>query len=231
MKSFKSNIEKQINNIPKGRIFTYDHLSFSPSKFAHVGVILSHLTQENLLIRIEKGAYYRPESSILGLGNLPVYQEEKLNYITKKLDGYLTGPYIYNKLSLTGQVPSIFTIAVRNPVRAFKFEKLQITCVKAYVDTPHKSQELYLVRLLDAIKDCRFIPGTSPQTAYSTIYHLHFSSLDFTNLTKIASLAKEYPPRVRKVLSRMLHDRGYNELAEELLSTICPTTKFILPYT
>jgi hypothetical protein len=93
-------------------------------KFANVAVILSCLTQKNKLVRIEKGAYYKPRQSSLGLGYLPVYQDEQLNYLTRKLNGYLTGAYIYNKMSLTEQAPVIITIAVRNPVRAFRFEKL-----------------------------------------------------------------------------------------------------------
>jgi len=216
--------------MPEGRIFTFDHLVFPKSRFANVAVILSNLTQEKKLARIEKGAYYKPKLSTLGLGCLPVYQEEKLNYLTDKLDGYLTGAYIYNKMSLTEQVPSVITIAVRYPVRAFKFEKLSVECVRAYVDIPKNSQNLHLVRILDAIKDCRHIPGTSPQAAYNRIFNLHVSQLEYENLKKIVSLSKNYPPRVRKILSHMLQENRNGELAEQLIATICPTTRFDLPY-
>jgi len=78
MKSFKANIYKQIDTIPEGKIFTFGDLSFSQPKFAYVAVILSNLTKENKLKRIEKGAYYKPKHSSLDLGVLPVYQDEKL---------------------------------------------------------------------------------------------------------------------------------------------------------
>jgi len=232
MESFKSaDIYNQIHTMPEGRIFTFSDLVFPLPKFAHVAVILSKLAKEKKLVRIEKGAYYKPKLSSLGLGYLPVYQEEKLNYLTNKLDGYLTGTYIYNKMSLTEQVPSVITIAVRYPVRAFKFEKLSVECVKAYVNISSDNLDLHLVRILDAIKDYRHIPGTSPHSVYDKIFNLHVSSLEYTRLEKLASLAHNYPPRVRKILSRMLNDNSNIELCNHLVATICPTTRFNnLPY-
>ena len=231
MESFQSDIHKQINTMPEGRIFTFGDLFFPFTKFAHVAVILSNLTKEKKLVRIEKGAYYKPKPSSLGLGYLPVYQEEKLDYLSKKLDGYLTGTYIYNKMSLTEQVPSVITIAVRYPVRAFKFEKLSVECVKAYVHISGNNPDLHLVWILDAIKDCRNIPGTIPQMAYNRIFNFHVSPLEYASLKKLVSLSMNYPPRVRKILSRMLHDNNNFELCEQLVATICPTTRFHnLPY-
>ena len=131
-------------------------------------------------------------------------------------------------MSLTEQVPSVITIAVRYPVRAFKFEKLSVECVKAYVDIGDR-QDLHLVRILDAIKDCRHIPGTSPKNAYDRIFNLHVAPLKYEDLKKMVSLSKNYPPRVRKILSLMLHENNNKELKEQLIATICPTTRFNLP--
>jgi hypothetical protein len=164
------------------------------------------------------------------LGVLPIYQDEQLNYLTRKLDGYLTGAYIYNKMSLTEQAPSIFTIAMKQPVRSFKFKKLSVECVKAYVDTPDDENTLYLIRMLDAIKDLKYIPGTTPQQAYDRIFALHISHLSQVNLEKTVSLSMAYPSRVRKVLSDMLKRNNHIDLSKQLVNTICPTTRFDLPY-
>ena len=228
MKSFKLYILSQLDNIAEGKIFTFGDLNFPQSKLANVAVILSNLTKENKLTRIEKGAYYKPKTSSLGLGYLPVYQDEKLNYLTHKLNGYLTGAYIYNKMSLTEQASSVITIAARCPVRTFKFDKLTVECVKAYVDVSDDRQDLYLVRILDAVKDFRHIPGTSPRTAYDRILSLHVSNLEYAYLKKLASLSENYPPRVRKILCLMLHDTNNIDLEKQLEATICPTTKFNL---
>ena len=230
MKSFRSNIIKQIETIPEGKIFTFTDLDFPVEKFANVAVILSELAKGKKLARVEKGAYYRPKQSSLGLGVLPIYQDEQLNYLTRKLDGYLTGIYIYNKMSLTEQVSSVITIAVPQPVRPFRFKKLSVECVKAYVDIPDNENTLRLVRMLDAMKDLKYIPGTTPQQAYNRIYDLHISPLSTADLEEIVSLATNYPPRVRKILSDMLRKANHSDLSKQLARTICPTTRFELPY-
>jgi hypothetical protein len=198
-------IQQQIERIPEGKIFTSNDLDFPIKKQASVAVMLSNLAKEQQLVRIEKGAYYKPKLSRLGLGFLPVYQEEQLNYLTNKLSGYLTGTYIYNKMALTQQMSSVITIAVPKPVRAFKFNTLSVECVKAYVpQAMDDSQNLFLVRILDAIKDLKNIPGLTPQEAFERIYTIHIALLSSTNLQKIVSLSLYYPPRVRKVLGDML---------------------------
>ncbi len=230
MKSFRSNIIKQIETIPEGKIFTFTDLDFPVEKFANVAVILSELAKRKKLARVEKGAYYRPKQSSLGLGVLPIYQDEQLNYLTRKLNGYLTGTYIYNKMALTEQVSSVITIAAPQPVRPFRFKKLSVECVKAYVDIPDNENVLHLVRMLDAMKDLKYIPGTTPQQAYNRIYALHISQLSTIDLERIVTLATTYPPRVRKILSDMLKKANRPDLSKQLVKTICPTTRFELPY-
>jgi hypothetical protein len=119
-------------------------------------------------------------------------------------------------MSLTEQVPSVITIAVRYPVRAFRFGNLSVECVKAYVDAPGDGQMLHIIRILDAIKDCHRIPGTTPQAAYDRIFELHVSPMECANLEKLASLSKNYPPRVRKILSQMLHESDSCDLEGNL---------------
>jgi hypothetical protein len=231
MASFKSDILNQIERIPEGKIFTFNNLLYPMAKLVNLAVILSDLSKSGQLVRYRKGAYYRPKRSSLGLGALPVCQEEQISYLTNKLNGYLTGAYIYNKMSLTEQVTSIITIAVPYSVRPFKLNKLPIECVKSYVEKPADNATLHLVQVLDAIKDLRRIPATTPQAAYDRIYSLHLSTLNDMELEKTVSLSLSYPPRVRKILSDMMGRKNRQSLREQLLQTICPTTRFDLPYT
>ena len=230
MQSFKSNILNQIKSIPEGKIFAFTDLVFAMEKFANVAVILSNLSKSGDLMRLEKGAYYKPKHSSLGLGILPVYQNEQINYLTKKLSGYLTGAYIYNKMGLTEQVPSIITIATAYPIRPFKFKKLFIKCVKSYVDTPNDTKTLYLVQILDALKDLKHIPGTSPKIAFDKIIYLHLSKLSNIDIEEIVYLSMCYPPRTRVVLCDMLEKTNNLDLQKQLAATICPTTRFDLSY-
>ena len=60
MASFRKDILQQIERIDAGRIFTFQDLSFDTDKMANVAVLLSGQIRKGLLVRIEKGAYYRP---------------------------------------------------------------------------------------------------------------------------------------------------------------------------
>lgn len=230
MISFRKEILGQIERMDTGRIFTFRDLSFDVEKTANVAVLLSEQSRKGLIVRIEKGAYYRPGKSVLGLGVLPVYQDEQFRYITEKLNGYITGAYVYNKMGLTEQVATTITVATPNPVRRFRFKKLDIECVKAYCkDCQDESIVLYL-RLLDAIKDMKHIPGTTGQDIYNRVKNNYFNEYNQLELDKVVSLAKKYPPRVRKVVADILGDIGQNMLQVEMEKTLIPTTRFNLDY-
>ena len=167
MASFRKEILGQIERIDAGRIFTFRDLSFDAEKTANVAVLLSEQSRKGVLVRIEKGAYYRPKKSVLGLGKLSVYQNEQFRYLTEKLNGYITGAYVYNKMGLTEQVATTITIATPNPVRRFRFKNLDVECVKAYCMGCSDESLVPYLRLLDAIKDMKRIPGTTGQDIYN----------------------------------------------------------------
>lgn len=225
MKSFRKNIIKQIEEIPKGRIFTSKNLSFEPNKRANVAVILSELTKNSVLVRIERGTYYKPTPSLLGLKHRPVQYQEKLDFITEKLNGYITGPYIFNQMNLTEQVSMVITVATPKPIRKFKTMNVRVECVKSYVDKINL-EDLYYLRLLDAIKYIRNIPGTKPSDVYSRLINYHFNNIQLKDLRKINKLAEKYPPRVRRILIDINRDLGYQVESMELSNTINSNTRF-----
>ncbi len=230
MASFRKEILGQIEQIDAGRIFTFRDLSFETEKTANVAVLLSEQSRKGVLVRVEKGAYYRPQKSVLGFGQLPVYQDEQFRYLTEKLNGYITGAYVYNKMGLTEQVATTVTIATPNPVRRFRFKNLNIECVKVYsMDYTEGSLVPYL-RLLDAIKDMKRIPGTTGQDIYNRVKIQYFNRYSQAELRKTVFLAKSYPPRVRKVVADILGDIGQTMLQTEMAKTLLPTTRFNLDY-
>ena len=83
MVSFRREILQQIERIDTGRIFTFRDLSFPNDKLANVAVLLSEQNKKGVLVRVEKGAYFRPRKSALGLGSLPVYQDEQFDTLPK----------------------------------------------------------------------------------------------------------------------------------------------------
>jgi hypothetical protein len=230
MASFRKGILQQIEQIDTGRIFTFRDLLFPNDKLTNVAVFLSEQNKKGLLMRIEKGAYFRPRKSTLGLGTLPVYQDEQFRYITKKLDGYITGAYIYNKMNLTEQVATTITVATQKPIRHFRFKNLDVECVKAYTSDYHYEVNIPYLRLLDAAKDIKHIPGSTQKDIYERIKNQYFSIFSMQELTKVVSLAKNYPPRVRKIVADILGEIGQHDLQREISNTILPTTRFNLNY-
>lgn len=230
MVSFRKEIIRQIEEIDYGRIFTFRDLSFERDKTANVAVLLSEQNRKGMLVRVGKGTYYRPKKSVLGLGKLPLYQDEQFRYLTKKLNGYITGAYIYNKMGLTEQVATTITIATLNPVRRFRFENLEIECVKAYCNDYSEEILLPYLRVLDAIKDMKHIPGTTGQDIYNRLKSKYFNMYSLVELEKIVSLAKNYPPRVRRVVADILGDIGQAMLQTEMTNTLIPTTRFNFNY-
>lgn len=230
MASFRKELLRQIEHMAPGSIFTFRDLSFDMEKTANVAVLLSEQSKKGVLVRVEKGAYVRPRQSTLGMGALPVYQDEQIRYLTRKLNGYVTGTYIYNKMGLTEQVAMTITIASPSPVRRFRFKNLEVDSVKAYCgDCVDEAQVPYL-RLLDAIKDMKRIPGTTEPEVYTRIKQQYFSRYSNSELKKVVALAKYYPPRVRKVVADMLGDMERTDLQREMKKTLRPTTRFNMNY-
>jgi hypothetical protein len=230
MASFRKEILGQIERMDTGRLFTFRDLSFDAEKTANVAVLLSEQSRKGLLVRIEKGVYYRPKKSVLGLGHLPVYQDEQFRFLTEKLNGYLTGAYIYNKMGLTEQVATTITIATPKPVRRFRFKNLDVECVKAYCMNFKDASLVPYLRVLDAIKDMKRIPGTTERDVYNRLRGQYFSRYSPSELKRIVSLAKNYRPHVRRVVADLLGDVGSPALQKEIELTLSPTTRFNLAY-
>ncbi len=230
MTSFRQSILQQIERIEPGHIFTFRDLSYELDKTANVAVLLSELSRAGDLMRAAKGAYYRPKKSALGLGNLPIYQTEQFRYLAEKLNGYLTGPYVYNKMGLTEQVSMTITMATPSPARRFLFHNLEIECVKSYCPGCQDESSVPYLQVLDAIKDMKRVPGTTAQDIYDRVKVKYFAWFSSRDLKYIVSLSKNYPPRVRKVVSDILGDIGQPLLSSEIALTILPTTRFNLNY-
>lgn len=225
MTSFRKHIINQVQAIPAGKIFTYRDLDFVPQKRGHVAAVLAELKKKGVVEKAEKGAFYRPKPSLLGLKSRPLAFPEKLDFITKELNGYITGPYIYNRMQLTEQVPMVITIATQKQVRSFEKLNIRFHCVKSYLDVTDATN-LYQLRLLDAIKSIKEIPGTTPMDVYVRLLDLHFKKLDIADLESIKQLAFSYPPRVRRILMDIFNELGYKAGAIELGKTLNSNTHF-----
>lgn len=223
MKSFRKEIIQQIEKIPEGRIFTTKDLMFDIAKTANVNVLLAELVKKGQVKRIEKGVFYKAKESSLGLGPLPVREEELANFLQKKINGYLSGYYIYNLMGITEQVPTIITIATPKPVRPFRFDNMRFNCIKSYKDDVRPEEVKYL-RVLDAIRDMKHIPGRTSQQVYQTLKNRFFANYADEDVQIIAELAMKYPPRVRAITASLLEEVNCIKPYLAIRNTIKPIT-------
>lgn len=230
MQSFRKQIISQVQAIPEGKIFTYRDLAFSPSKRGHVAVILAELKKKGIVEKAEKGAFYRPLLSRLGLGKRALAEDEKLDYLSRKYQGYITGYDIYNQMGLTEQVAMTVTLATNRIKRDFVFNKIKVHCVKRYADSYDNPECLALIWILDAIKDMSHIPGTTEQKAYDRIKQYSIRTLTESQKQTIIKLSRTYPPKVRKVLADIMGDLNFPEYESDLHETLNITTRFNTGY-
>ena len=133
-------------------------------------------------------------------------------------------------MGLTEQVATTITVATPKPVRRFRFKNLDIECVKAYSMAHLNKNNIPYLRVLDAVKDIKHIPGSTEQDIYERIKNQYFKGFSMPELINVISLIKDYPPRVRKIVSDILGEIGQHDLQREIASTILPTTRFNLSY-
>lgn len=105
---------------------------------------------------------------------------------------------------------------------------MDIETVKAYTTAYHDETNIPYLRLLDAIKDIKHIPGSTQQDIYERIKNQYFKDFSMPGLIKVISLTKDYPPRVRKIVADMLGELEQHDLQQKISGTILPTTRFNL---
>ena len=223
MESFRANMIQQIEKIDKGIIFSISNLSFAVDKMPNVCVLLSELIKKGILKRFRKGSYYKPRKSLMGLGELPLFEEEKINFILQKYNGYITGAYAYNKLHITNQVPNFITIACLHPLRINQLNGTALKYTKAYVKPTATNS--YMLILLDAIKDADKMPGLTAVEALQKIAQI-IMGFSLKEITSISKLVTFYPPRTMHRLCLILQKIGYEEQCRTLKQSLNPTTKF-----
>jgi len=127
-----SQIKQRVNKLPPGYLSSYtEFLDVSQAKQEDIIKALNRLVEQNIIKKIAKGKYYKPEQT--PFGELPPSQYEIVKDILgskNKPLGYLTGLSIYNSLGLTSQLS--YTIQIgKNDIRpSLQRGKYRVTFVK-----------------------------------------------------------------------------------------------------
>jgi predicted transcriptional regulator of viral defense system len=212
-----------VKNIEDGQIFTFDDIPTSSK--ASVAIELSRLFKKGLIKKVSKGRYFKPKIRVFG--EVGPSSDDKISKYLDSAEGvsYETGFNSFRQLGLTTQISKTTTIATNKPYRKVKIDNINLKFVPKRVDV--KVEDIYLLQILDAIKDIKKIPATTPSQSFVYLKNL-IEKESSENQIKLTKYAKKYTPRTKALLGAILKELGNNECAYELKDSLNALTTFKL---
>ncbi len=219
-------IEDTIDRLPFGYVFTYSDFNIEVNQKEAAIKHLNRLTKSGCLVKLSKGKYYKPEQSRFGQVPASEYQVVKdLLEQDGKPIGYVSGYRALNELHLTTQVPNTIHIATRKFKNSTQRGIFKIRFILQ--NNTITKENIPLLKVLDAIKWIRKIPGTLVDEAVPILCGI-LAELSNDDKQSIIRLVKKYPPATRAILGALMENIGYSKYAEKLKEKLNPITKYKL---
>jgi len=151
-----------IESIENTKLFTYNDIP-SDCK-SSIAIELSRLYKKGIIRKVSKGKFYKPEKRLFG--EITPSSDDKISSYIDTIAGvsYETGLNSFRRLGLTTQIPNTTTIATDKPYRKVKLDNIKLKFVQKRVDVD--KEDILLVQILDALKDIKKIPATTPENAF-----------------------------------------------------------------
>lgn len=218
-------IRKQIGQYPEDYVFSASDFDVSIENQSALVKALNRMAQGGELQKLAKGKFYKPRRTQFGVLKPSAYQIAK-DYVERdgKLIGYITGYSAYNALGLTTQISSYIQIGTNKYRRSVKREKYTIS----FIVQPNTitRNNIELLRILDALRFIREIPGTTPDDACMRLKEI-IRNLSSGKRKAMTKLALKYTSYVRALYGAILEDI---ETGEEELSPIKKSLNGITEY-
>ena len=193
-------VQKRVDDFQPDYVFTYQDLNLPTERSESVIKMLNRLVSEGVIAKISKGRFYKPKRSIFGA--LKPKQEEIVKDLLEKdgkVNGYITGYSVFNRLGLTTQVPNVIQIGTN--VRKNKKQRGVFTIRFVLQSNPITKENIPLLQLLDAIRFIKEIPDTTVSLSCKRFIAI-IQELDKKETDKLLMLAEKYPPMARALLGR-----------------------------
>ncbi|WP_258100628.1 DUF6088 family protein [Marinoscillum pacificum] len=224
MSTSSSLVKKRIEKMEPGSVFGYARFQKDKIEESALAMTLSRLSKEGKIMRIAKGKYYKPELSRFG----PLRPKESaiIEALTTKNGqriGYLTGIPVYNKLGLTSQVSNTLEIATNKPLPSKEVQGYRVKYQQRTV--PIRDQDISLLQLLDAIKDIKNIPDSSPDQVLPVVFK-QIKNLKPQEQQRLAKLALNYNAATRALLGAIFQKVGINVMLDQLSKSLNKLTRY-----
>lgn len=210
-----------IKELADGKLFTYADIPTNNK--SSVAIELSRLFKKGYIKKISKGKYYKPKKR--RFGEIGPSSDEKIKsfLINTKGNNYETGYNSFLNLGLTSQVANMTVIATNKSKQKIKLDNLNIKFVQKKLNV--KKEDIFLLQILDALKDVKKIPGTTADDAVAILKEI-IQELSDEKQESITKYSKEYMPRVKALLGAILKDAGKWNLSYQIKQELNPITKY-----
>jgi len=217
-----------INRLPTDHVFTYTDFNIEVNKKDAVVKALNRMAVVGKISKLSKGKYYKPRQSRFGSLQPSAYQIAKdLLEQNGEIVGYITGYNAYNELGLTTQIPATLQIGTNKYRRPIKRGIYKIL----FIVQPNKitKANIELLRILDAIRFIREIPGTTPDDACKRLIAI-IGQLSPEKVKSLTALVLKYNPAVQALCGAMLEYFGADELLiNKIAVSLNPVTEYNMP--
>jgi hypothetical protein len=197
-------VRKKVEKMAPGEVFGYGRFTMAATDEFSLAKTLSRLAQEGVITRLSKGKYYKPKESVFGkLRPSESALVEALTTRNGQRIGYLTGIAVYNRLGLTSQVSNTLVIATNKPLPPKTVEGYSVKYVKRELDI--RDQDIPLLQILDALKDIKSIPDSSPDEAVKILLS-KIKSISEEEKRQLTKLALSYNASTRALLGAIMDE-------------------------
>ncbi len=211
-----------VSNIEYGKLFTYNDIPNANK--TTIAIELSRLFKKGIIKKVSKGKFYKPKKKVFG--EIEPSSDEKIFSLIKSDDelSYETGFNSFRKLGLTTQIANEFTLASNKSYKKVKIDNINIKFIPKRIANI-KEDEIYLIQILDALKDIKKIPATTPNEVIKNLKEI-VKNISFQEQKKLTNFALKYTPRTRAVLGAILKELGNEDCSNILKNSLNPLTSY-----
>lgn len=218
-------VREKLSSTPAGVILTTRDFGVEMQYQPALAKALSRLVSNGKLQKVAKGRYYIPKNSIFG--KLKPADSEILKDLLEqdgKIVGYLTGTAVFAAMGLTTQISSSVLIGTNKYRRSITRNGIKISfLLQPNVIT---SDNIKLLRILDALRLIKEIPASSPDECTVNIRAV-INLLSPKQQRELALLSTNYTPYVRALLGAIYESLELN--TGIIRRTLNGTTNYKLP--
>lgn len=167
------------------------------------------LERENKIRKYKKGIYYKPKVTVFGELGIDTEQLILKLYIKEdsNINGYITGPAIWNKWGITTQVPNRIWVATNLIDKTTEKKNLKVRLIKPKTEVNNYNYKL--LQFLDVIDQAYKIQDINWDN-YIDILLNKLGNLDVEQLRCLINLTKHYKKFVNNFVGALIDTKFEN---------------------